>query len=57
MVVPEAAIGGCAGGFAADGNSVGDNIARDWAYILPAAGGISAVSSGIKISGTGVFLR
>jgi hypothetical protein len=29
MVVPETATEGCAGGFAADGNSAGDNIARD----------------------------
>jgi hypothetical protein len=62
MVMPEAATGGCAGGFAADGNSAGDNIARDWAHILPAARGISAVSSGTEIPGTeipgtGVLLR
>jgi hypothetical protein len=56
-VVPEAAIEGCTDGFAADGNSAGDNIARNWAYIWPAAGGISAMSSGTKIPETRVFLR
>jgi hypothetical protein len=50
--MPEAAIKCCASGFAADGNSAGDNIARDWAHIWPAVRGIAAVSSG-----TGVFLR
>jgi hypothetical protein len=56
-VMPEAAIGGYVGGFAANNNSAGDNIARDWAYIWPAAGGILAINFGTKIPGTGVFLR
>jgi hypothetical protein len=57
IVMPEAATEGCAGGFAANGNSAGDNIARNWAYILPATGGISAISSGTEIPGTRVLLR
>jgi hypothetical protein len=56
-VVPEAATGCCAGGFAADDNSASDNIARNWAYIWPAVGGITIISSGTKISGTRVLLR
>jgi hypothetical protein len=57
IVVPEAATGCCAGGFAADGNSAGDNIARNWAHIWPAAGGIAAVNSGTEIPEIRVFLR
>jgi hypothetical protein len=57
MVVPEAATEGCANGFAADGNSASDNIARNWAYIWPIAGGISVVNSGTGIPRTGFFLR
>jgi hypothetical protein len=57
MVVPEAATGGCAGGFAADGNSAGDNIARNWAYIWPVVKGTSAISSGTGIPGIKVLLR
>jgi hypothetical protein len=56
MVVPEAATEGCADGFAANNNSASDNIARNWAYIWPAVGGISAISSGTGIPGTRVFL-
>jgi hypothetical protein len=56
-VMPEAATEGCAGDFAADGNSAGDNIARNWAHIWPAEGGIAIMSFGIEISGTGFFLR
>jgi hypothetical protein len=57
IVMPEAAIEGYADGFAADGNSASDNIARNWSYIWPAAGDISVMSSGTEISETGFFLR